>query len=48
MAIATKLMSIEEYLSYDDGTDILCELVNGELIPMLPRVIKTNRLLSLY
>jgi Uma2 family endonuclease len=36
MTSATKLMSIEEYLNYDDGTDILCELVNGELIPMPP------------
>jgi Uma2 family endonuclease len=36
MTSVTKLMSIEEYLNYDDGTDILCELVNGELIPMLP------------
>jgi Uma2 family endonuclease len=36
MVITTKLMSLEEYLNYDDGTDILCELVNGELIPMPP------------
>jgi Uma2 family endonuclease len=36
MVVATKLMTIEEYLNYDDGTDILCELVNGKLIPMPP------------
>jgi Uma2 family endonuclease len=36
MVVTTKLMSIEEYLNYDDGTDTLCELVNGELIPMPP------------
>ncbi len=36
MVVATKLMSLEEYLDYDDGTDTLCELVNGELIPMPP------------
>ena len=32
----TKFMTFEEYLTYDDGTDTLCELVNGELIPMPP------------
>lgn len=36
MVVATKLMSLEEYLNYDDGTDTICELVNGELIPMPP------------
>jgi Uma2 family endonuclease len=36
MVVTTKLMSIEEYLNYDDGTDTICELVNGELIPMPP------------
>ncbi len=36
VATQTKLMTLEEYLKYDDGTDILCELVNGELIPMPP------------
>ena len=36
LAIAnpTKLMTIEEYLNYDDGTDTRYELVNGELIEM--------------
>jgi Uma2 family endonuclease len=38
MAVATqtKLMTLEEYLNYDDGTDTLYELVNGKLIPMPP------------
>ncbi len=36
IATHTKLMTLEEYLNYDDGTDTLCELVNGELIPMPP------------
>ena len=36
MTVATKLMTLEEYLIYDDGTDIVCELVNGELIAMPP------------
>ena len=36
VATQTKLMTLEEYLNYDDGTDTLCELVNGELIPMPP------------
>ena len=36
VATQTKFMTLEEYLNYDDGTDTLCELVNGELIPMPP------------
>jgi Uma2 family endonuclease len=36
VATQTKLMTLEEYLDYDDGTDTLCELVNGKLIPMPP------------
>ncbi len=34
MVITTKKMSFEEFLNYDDGTDTLYELENGELIPM--------------
>jgi len=30
---ATKKMTFEEFLNYDDGTDTLYELENGELIP---------------
>jgi len=36
MTIATKPMSLEEYLHYDDGTDTRYELVNGELIAIPP------------
>lgn len=31
-----RFQSFEEYLSYDDGTDILYELFNGELIEVPP------------
>ena len=31
---ATKKMTFEEFLQFDDGTDTLYELENGELIPM--------------
>jgi Uma2 family endonuclease len=49
MSGATKLMSIEEYLNYDDGTDILCELVNGELIPMPPESYQNQQVvISLF
>ncbi len=34
MTVATKPMTLEEYLNYDDGTDTRYELVNGELIVM--------------
>lgn len=34
MTIATKRLTFEEYLRYDDGTDTRYELVDGELIPM--------------
>jgi Uma2 family endonuclease len=34
MTIATQKMTLEEFLAYDDGTDYLYELENGELIKM--------------
>ncbi|NJL90358.1 MAG: Uma2 family endonuclease [Coleofasciculaceae cyanobacterium SM2_1_6] len=34
MVTTTQKMSFEEFLNYDDGTDTLYELENGELIPM--------------
>jgi Uma2 family endonuclease len=46
VATQTKLMTLEEYLIYDDGTDTLCELVNGELIPMPPASYRNQRLAS--
>ncbi len=36
MTTATKLMSLEEFFAYDDGTDTCYELENGELIKMPP------------
>jgi Uma2 family endonuclease len=36
MTIAPKTMTLEEYLNYDDDTDTLYELVNGELLVMPP------------
>jgi Uma2 family endonuclease len=48
MAVATqtKLMTLEEYLNYDDGTDTVYELANGELIPMPPESYRNQRLAS--
>jgi Uma2 family endonuclease len=34
MTIATRPMTLEEYLNYDDGTDTRYELVDGKLIAM--------------
>ena len=34
MVPATRRMTLEEYLTYDDGTDTCYELVNGELFEM--------------
>lgn len=34
MAITTQRLTLDDYLSYDDGTDISYELVNGELVSM--------------
>lgn len=36
MTIATQLMTLEDYLNYDDGTDTRYELVDGKLIAMPP------------
>ncbi|PSB52024.1 Uma2 family endonuclease [Chamaesiphon polymorphus] len=44
MTVATKFMSLEEYLNYDDGTDTLYELVNGKLIPMPPESFQNQQL----
>ncbi|HIK08671.1 MAG TPA: Uma2 family endonuclease [Oscillatoriaceae cyanobacterium M33_DOE_052] len=34
MTVITQRLTVEEYLHYDDGTDTLYELVNGELCAM--------------
>ncbi|ASC72650.1 hypothetical protein XM38_036080 [Halomicronema hongdechloris C2206] len=44
MATGTKLMTIEEYLRYDDGTDKRYELVNGELVEMPPESDRNARI----
>lgn len=44
MIVATKLMSLEEYLEYNDGTDDIYELINGELVLMLPESHQNQRI----
>lgn len=34
MAIAAQRFTIDDYLAYEDSTDTVYELVNGELVPM--------------
>lgn len=34
--VSSKLLTMEEYLAYDDGTDTRYELVDGELVEMPP------------
>jgi Uma2 family endonuclease len=46
MTIASKPMTLEEYLHYDDGTDTRYELVNGELIAMPTESELNNRIAS--
>jgi Uma2 family endonuclease len=36
MMLTSQQMTLEEYLNFDDGTDTLYELVNGELVVMPP------------
>ncbi|GAX37306.1 Uma2 family endonuclease [Nodularia sp. NIES-3585] len=44
---AAKKMSFEEFLNYDDGTDTLYELENGELIPM-PSESDINQRIAMF
>ena len=46
MAIATKPMTLEDYLNYNDGTDTRYELVDGTLIAMPPESNLNNRIAS--
>ncbi|MEH2015871.1 Uma2 family endonuclease [Nostoc sp.] len=39
-----KLLTFEEYLTYDDGTDTRYELVDGELVEMLPESQENSNL----
>ncbi len=44
MIVATKLMSLEEYINYDDGTDDIYELVNGVLVLMPPESYSNQKI----
>jgi Uma2 family endonuclease len=46
MSIATKSMTLEEYLNYDDGTDTRYELENGKLVVMPTESDLNNRIAS--
>ena len=39
---AKTLLTFDEYLAYDDGTDTRYELVDGELVAMLPESPENN------
>jgi Uma2 family endonuclease len=47
MVRAVRKFTLEEYLAYDDGEEMRCELVDGELVEMPPETDKNN-LISLY
>jgi Uma2 family endonuclease len=47
MTVATLRMTFEEFLDYDDGTDLLYELENGELIAM-PAESEINRRIAMF
>ncbi len=48
MIVATaKKMTLEEFLQFEDGTDNLYELENGELIPM-PLESELNRRIAMF
>jgi Uma2 family endonuclease len=47
MTVAALRMTFEEFLNYDDGTDALYELENGELIAM-PAESEINRRIAMF
>ena len=47
MTTAASLLTLEEYLAYDDGTDNRYELVDGRLVTMPPESDRNN-LIALY
>jgi Uma2 family endonuclease len=47
MIIASRPMTFEEYLNYDDGTDRQYELVDGQLIAM-PTESRLNDLIASF
>lgn len=44
MTVTTARMSLVEFLAFDDGTDILYELENGELIALAPESYRSYAL----
>ena len=47
MTITTQKMTLEEFLAYDDGTDRLYELENGELT-LMPYESEINRRIASF
>jgi Uma2 family endonuclease len=47
MTVTSVKMTLAEFLNYDDGTDTLYELENGELIPM-PSESEINRRIAMF
>lgn len=47
MNTTTSLLTLEEYLAYDDGTDNRYELVDGQLVNKLPESDRNN-LIALF
>jgi len=47
MTVAIQKMTLKEFLAYDDGTDKLYELENGELIDM-PSESEANRRVAMF
>jgi Uma2 family endonuclease len=47
MTTVSKILTLDEYLAYDDGTDTRYELVDGNLVAMPPET-DSNNLISLY
>jgi len=47
MTTATKKLTLEEYLAYDDGTEAKYELEDGELVEMPPETYR-NKLIAFY
>lgn len=46
MTQATRKLTFEEYLAYDDGTDTRYEFVNGELIALPPESRRNHKIAS--
>lgn len=46
MSVAANLMTLEDYLNYDDGSDTRYELVNGEPIAIPPQSELNNQIAS--